>query len=271
MLRTWQDVIEKWRLAPAADPAEAGGHAARGRAALVAGELDTALREFRSAGELRVHPHDEVGIGDVLLARGRWRAALRRYQRAARVDPQDPLPVLGRSQALVAAGSARVAAAELEERFAGTDDPVLRYYLASTWCSVADQARTRTGDDVLVFTSGEQVRLCERAANRIIDLDVDDPELRRGALRLRAEVAAARRWRWEPEGIAVSLAVLAASLGLLLVAMGGLAGNVAVVVAGVLVGAVLLALIVLRFRRQNWRVVADRQAKGRRITGPAGG
>ncbi|WP_258904544.1 M48 family metallopeptidase [Actinokineospora sp. UTMC 2448] len=271
MLRTWQDVIEKWRLAPAADPAAADGHAARGRAALLAGELDEALREFRGAGELRVHPHDEVGVGDVLLARGRWRAALRRYQRAARVAPDDPLVLLGRSQALVAAGLAREAASELEARFAGTDDPVLRYYLASTWCSVADQARTRTADDVLVFTSAEQLTECERAARRMLDLDVDDPELRRGARRLHAEVVAARRWRWEPEGIAVSLAVLAVSLGLLLVAMGGLSGNPAVVVAGVLVGAVLLGAIVLRFRRQNWRVLAERHAKGRRITGPAEG
>lgn len=257
-------MTEKWRLAPDADPGAAGGHAARGRAALLAGDLDEALREFGSAGGLRVHPHDEVGIGDVLLARGRWRAALRRYQRAARVAPDDPLAVLGRSQALVAGGDAGAAAEELERRYAGSTDPVLRYYLASTWCSVAEQARARTGDDVLVFTSADQVAVCERAARRIIDLDVADPELRRGAQRLMAEVASARRWRWEPEGIAVSLAVLAASLGFLLVAMGGLAGNVGLVVLGVLLGGALLGVIVLRFRRQNWRVLADRRSRARR-------
>lgn len=260
-------MTEKWRLASDADLGAAGGHAARGRAALLAGDLDEALREFGSAGELRVHPHDEVGIGDVLLARGRWRAALRRYQRAARVAPDDPLAVLGRSQALVAGGDAGAAAEELERRYAGSTDPVLRYYLASTWCSVAEQARARTGDDVLVFTSADQVAVCERAARRIIDLDVADPELRRGAQRLMAEVASARRWRWEPEGIAVSLAVLAASLGFLLVAMGGLAGNVGLVVLGVLLGGVLLGVIVLRFRRQSWRVLADRRARARRGIG----
>ena len=264
MLRTWHDVTEKWRLAPEPEPGAAAGHAARGRAALLAGDLDEALREFRSAGEVRVHPHDEVGVGDVLLARGRWRAALRRYQRAARLTADDPLVVLGRSQALVAGGIAREAAEELERRYAGTADPVLRYYLASTWCSVADQARTRTSDDVLVFTSAEQVDLCERAARRILDLDVADPELQRGARRLMAEVDTARRWRWEPEGIAVSLAVLAASLGFLLVAMGGLAGNVAVVVTGVLLGGALLGVIVLRFRRQNWQVLAERHTRARR-------
>ncbi|MFC7617192.1 tetratricopeptide repeat protein [Actinokineospora soli] len=257
-------MTEKWRLAPDPEPGAADGHAARGRAALLAGDLDEALREFRTAGELRVHPHDEVGVGDVLLARGRWRAALRRYQRAARVAPDDPLAILGRSQALVAGGVAREAAAELEVRYAGSPDPVLRYYLASTWCSVADQARTRTSDDVLVFTSADQVDVCERAARRILALDVPDAELRRGAHRLLAEVATARRWRWEPEGIAVSLAVLAASLGFLLVAMGGLAGNVAVVVTGVLLGGALLGVIVLRFRRQTWQVLAERRAKGQR-------
>lgn len=263
MLRTWQDVTEKWRLAPAPDEAAAGGHAARGHAALLDGRLDEAMAEFGKAGELRVHAHDEVGMGDVLLARGRWRAALRRYERAARVAPDDPLPVLGRSQALVAGGEAARAAEDLESRYAGAADPVLRYYLASTWCSVAEQARGRTGEDVLVFTSAEQVAVCERAARRMLALDVADPELRRGARRLLDEVDTARRWRWEPEGIAVSLAVLAASLGFLMVAMGGLAGNVALVVAGVLVGGALLAAIVLRFRRQNWRLLAERYARGR--------
>jgi tetratricopeptide (TPR) repeat protein len=264
MLRTWQDVTEKWRLAAEPGLDDAGGHAAHARAALLAGDVGEAEREFQRAAELRVHAHDEVGLGDVLLARGRWKAALRRYQRAARVAPRDPLALLGRSQALVVGGEAKAAAGELEGWFSGTADPVLRYYLASTWCSVADQARTRTGEDVLVFTSAEQVAECERAAKRIIDLDVGDAELRRGAQRLMVEVASARRWRWEPEGIAVSLAVLAVSLGFLLVAMGGLAGNVGLVAVGVLAGGALLALIVLRFRRQNWRVLAEQRARTRR-------
>jgi anti-sigma factor RsiW len=140
---------------------------------------------------------------------------------------------------------------------------VLRYYLASTWSSVADQARGRTGDGVLVFTSADQLATCERAARRVLAFDAGDDELRRGAVRLMDEVAAARRWRWEPEGIAVSLAVLAAATGLLLVAVGGLVGSVALVVLGVAGGGTLLAVITLRFRRQNWRVTARRTGAGR--------
>lgn len=260
MLRTWQDVTEKWQLAPAdgAGPPLAREHAARGRAALLAGRLDEALREFRAAAGLRAHPHDEVGLGDVLLARGRWDAAMRRYERAERLAPGDVLAALGRSQARVAGGDAAGAARDLEGRFGGADHPVLRYYLASTWCSAADQARTRTGDDVLVFTSAEQVRACADAARRILELDVADPELRRSAERLLDEVAEARRWRWQPEGIAVSLAVLAASLGLILVAVGGLTGSAPLVALGVVVGSALLWGIVVRFRRQTWRVRAER-------------
>jgi hypothetical protein len=54
---------------------------------------------------------------------------------------------------------------------------VIRYYLASTWCSVAEQCRSQTTDEVLVITSEHQLRLCERAARRILDLGVDDEEL----------------------------------------------------------------------------------------------
>ncbi len=260
MLRTWQDVIAKWQLAAGEDqqgPSAARQSLALGRSALLAGRLAEAGAAFEHAAGLRAHPHDQVGIGDVLLARGDWRAATERYQRAAALAPDDPLARLGLSQAAVAAGRAEAAARDLERDFGGSRDPVLRYYLASTWCSVADQARSRTGDDVLVFTSEHQLVVCERAARRIVELDVADPELRRGAARLLAEVRAGRRWRWRPEGIAISLAVLAVSVGLTLVAVGGVTGSVPLVVLGAALGGVLLYLIVVRFRRQTWRTDAD--------------
>ncbi|CRK59150.1 hypothetical protein [Alloactinosynnema sp. L-07] len=264
MLRTWQDVIEKWQLLP--PDAEQGPPQARtifdgARSALLTGRLDAAMAGFVRAAELHPGAYAEVGIGDVLLARGRWRAASRRYAAADARDPGNVLAYLGMSQVRVASGDAAGAAADLEQRFGSSGDPVLRYYLASTWCSVSEQVRSRTVNEALVITSERQLDVCESAAKRILELNVADTELRRGAELLLDEVVAGRRWQWQPEGIAVSLAVLAVSLGLILVAVGGLADNVLLVIMGVLLGSALLYLIVVKFRRQNWRTRADKLAQ----------
>ena len=261
MLRSWQDVVSKWQLEPedpAGEPSEGRFRFDSGRSALLEGRLDEALREFERAAELREHPHDQVGIGDVHLARGRWQLAAECYRRALAAGEEDPLARLGQSQVLVATGRAAAAVPDLERMVADRpDDPVPRYYLASTWCSVAEQCRSRTGDEVLVITSEDQLRICELAAERILDLEVDDDELVRGARRLAAEVAAARRWSWAPEGVAISMAVLVMALGLTMVVAGGALNSVGLVVSGVLLGAALLYLIVLRFRRQAWQQRAE--------------
>lgn len=261
MLRTWQDVVRKWQLVPevpAGERDEARFRFDRARSALVSGRLDDALRDFQAAAALREHSHDQVGLGDVQLARGRWQLAAECYRRALATDAGDLLARLGQTQVLVAEGRAAAALPELERMLAeAPEDPVLRYYLASTWCSVAEQCRSRTRDDVLVITSEHQLRLCERSARRILDLDVDDDELHRGARRLLAEVAAARRFSWSPEGVAVSMAVLVMSLGLTTVVAGGALNSVALVIAGILLGVLMLYLIVVRFRRPAWQQRAE--------------
>jgi tetratricopeptide (TPR) repeat protein len=261
MLRTWQDVVSKWQLVPngsGGERSEAEQCFDRGRSALVEGRLDESLKEFERAARLRWHPHDQVGIGDVHLARGRWRLAAQCYQQALATDRTDPLALLGKSQVLVAEGDAAEAIPELERMVVNRPgEQVLRYYLASTWCSVAEQCRSQTRDEVLVITSDHQLRICDRAARRILELEVDDEELVRGAVRLLAEVAAARRWSWAPEGIAVSMAVLVMSLGLTMVVAGGALDSLGLVVAGVLLGAALLYLIVVRFRRRAWQQQAE--------------
>ncbi|WP_424189002.1 tetratricopeptide repeat protein [Actinokineospora sp. G85] len=256
MLRTWQDVTAKWRLAPDEGPNDHRD----GRSALLSGDLDTALAAFGRAAAGRAHPHDHVGLGDVALARGRVRSAVTEYRAALDLDPDDRLALLGLSQARVAGGDAEAVADELEAAFgAAGADPVLRYYLASTWCSAADQVRDRTAEDVLVFTDEHQLEVCEHAALRILELEVDDDELNRVAERLLSEVRAGRRYQWRPEGIAVSLAVLAVSIGLTLVAVGGAAGSVPAVLAGIVLGSVLLYVIIVRFRRQRWRLTQVRR------------
>lgn len=273
MLRAWQDVIEKWRLVPDGDepdrPLEARLCLQRARTALLAGRLDEARQGFEQAAELGDDQLANVGLGDVHLARGRWLRAAEHYRLASAGDAAgngtsstlDLLVKLGGSQVLIGEGNAADAVRELEPLLAERpDDPVLRYYVASAWCSVAEQCRSRTDDDVLVITNVRQLRTCERAAQRILELDVDDEELNRGARQLLAEVTAGRKWRWAPEGVAVSLAVLTVCLGLTMVVAGGVMGNVWMVVIGIVIGVVLLAGIVLRFRRQTWRRRADQFA-----------
>src|SRR2546421_2330654 len=171
MLRTWQDVVSKWQVVQNGagdEPDEAHECFDRARFALLDGRLDESLANFQRAATLRRHPHDQVGMGDVHLARGRWRTAAEHYERALTIDRGDSLAQLGKATLLVAQGKATAAVAELEPMVAGRpDDPVLRYYLASAWCSVAEQCRSQTVDEVLVITSEHQLRICERAARRI--------------------------------------------------------------------------------------------------------
>ncbi|MCT2585074.1 hypothetical protein [Actinophytocola gossypii] len=258
MLRAWQDVIVKWRLVPNDLPGtvpEAVQHAASARSALLDGQLDTAYDEFSAAARLRDDPLDQVGLGDVHLARGRWHQADEHYRRAlAGGGAAALLARLGRTQVMVGEGHAAGAVADLEHLVADRPgDPTLRYYLASAWYSVAEQCRARTEDDTLVIASEQQLLICEQAAERILSLDVGDDELDRGAQQLLREVALGRRWTWSPEGIAVSLAVLTVALGLITVVAGGLMGNPVLVVVGAVVGAGLVFAIVFRFRRQTWR------------------
>jgi hypothetical protein len=269
MLRAWQDVIVKWRLVPTdsdTDSAESGSvgheHAALARSALLDGRLDEARKHFETAARFRDHPLDQVGIGDVHLARGGWGEANEHYQRALPAGGVVALMAkLGVGQVMIGEGRAAGAIADLEHLVADRpQDPVLRYYLASAWYSVAEQSRSRTDDDTLVITSEQQLLICEQAAERILSLKVEDSELGRGAEFLLNEVSLGRRWTWAPEGIAVSLAVLTVALGLITVVAGGLIGNPALVIAGVLLGGVFLFVVVWRFRRQTWRRRADEMA-----------
>ena len=266
MLRTWQDVIVKWRLLPEdlpLDQRDARLHTHRGRSALVDGRLDEALAEFEAAASLRPDPLDRVGVGDVHLARGGWRTAEENYRVALLSGGVGALLAqLGLALVQIGRGNAAGAVADLELLVADRPhDPTLRYYLASAWYSAAEQCRSRTADDVLVITSEEQLRICEDAGRRILALETGDEELERGAEQLLAEVAAGRRWTWAPEGIAVSLAVLTVALGMITVVAGGLLDNILLVLVGIVAGAALLFAIVYRFRRQTWRRRADEMAR----------
>ncbi|HSV64458.1 MAG TPA: tetratricopeptide repeat protein [Mycobacteriales bacterium] len=247
--RWWPRIVAKWHLSGPTEDDDP--ELAAARAALLAGRLDEAGEGFDRCVARRQRPHDHVGRGDVLLARGRLPEATDAYRRAIELDPNDTLGWLGLLNARIVAGEAAAAAADLEELVAKRpDDNACRFYLANAWYAAALQARSRTGEGQPGVISPAQAELCERAARRILDLRTADPELVPLAERLLAEGLAGRTWVWERGALAAGLGAAAATLGLAGVVYGGLAGNVPVVVAAAVGGALALLGIVLRYRRE---------------------
>jgi hypothetical protein len=164
------------------------------------------------------------------------------------------------------------------------------YWAASArahWAAVADlepvvaaqpgdaEARTRLGhalyaallaslsvtrDQTVEITSASQALLAEQIGRRILDLDVTDPALRFDAAAVLDRVAAGNEWTWENRGTATVIAVLAIAAGEACAVIGGITDNLVLVIAGAILSSVLLAGIVLRYRRQHWRITADRIA-----------
>jgi tetratricopeptide (TPR) repeat protein len=247
--RGWQRVVAKWQLGWSEG---AGVEVAEARSALVSGRLDEAWQAFRLIDPRNAHGN--VGRGDVLLARGDLAGAAEEYRRAIELAPADPLGWLGLLTAKVVAGEAGTAAQELEALVARRpDDPACRWYLADAWYAATVQARGEAPDHRLVICNAAQAALCERAARRILELQVSDPALEADATRLLAEVRDSRAWGWAG-GIAPAVAgVLVVAAGLGAVVFGGLAGSVPVVAAAALLGALGLLAVALRFRRPAWR------------------
>jgi tetratricopeptide (TPR) repeat protein len=251
--RAWQRVVAKWQLGW---PQGAGAEVAEARSALVSGRLDEAWQECQLIDPRNAHGH--VGRGDVLLARGELAGAAEEYQRAIELAPADPLGWLGLLSAKVVAGEAGTAAQELEALVARRpDDPACRWYLADAWYAATVQARGEASDHRLVICNAAQAALCERAARRILELQVADPALEAEATRLLSEAQGSQAWAWAG-GIAPAVAgVLVVAAGLGAVVFGGLTGNVPLVAAAALLGALGLLAVALRFRRPAWRVSAE--------------
>lgn len=246
----WSGIPPKWRLAVAGDLDPALEAA---RLALLAGRLDEAWQGFSGAASRREHPYDRVGIGDLLLLRGDLPGAAAAYRQAINLSPDDPVGWLGLLYARVVAGEARAAAEDLEALVASQpDDQVLRYYLASAWYAVIEQTGGAPTGGAPVLTP-QQVASCEYAARRILELQAGDPGLDAAARWVLAELPAGRGWAWEQAEVAAVLAVAVVAFGIAAVVVGGLAGQVLVVVAGAVVGALALLGIVLRYRREVLR------------------
>jgi tetratricopeptide (TPR) repeat protein len=253
--RWWLRIVAKWHATSPAGHADPDFDAAR--AALLAGRLDEAWHGFESCAARRRRPHDHVGRGDVLLARGGLSLAADAYRLAIELDPADPMGWLGLLNAKLVAGEITSAIHDLELLVANRpDDHTCRVYLADAWYLAARQARDPTGDQRPAVTDPARAQVCRQAAHRILELRTDDAELDAAARRLLTEAGTAQTWTWQNGHLAAGLGALAAALGLGGAVVGGLTGNAPVIAVAAVLAALALLLIVLRFRQPAWRLPA---------------
>lgn len=151
--------------------------------------------------------------------------------------------------------------ADLERALAAQPgDPDTRRRLGHALYAALVSSLSLTRDQTLEITSAAQAELAEQVARRILDLAVDDEALRRDANALLERTAHGRRWTWESPSAATVAVALAVIVGVAAGVLGGLTGNLVVIIAGAALSSLLVAVVVLRFRRQNWRIHAEQVA-----------
>ena len=228
----------------------------RGQYAVASGSWDQARQAFEQALHRRDDARYHTGLADVIAAAGNWQQALAQYERATQLAPTDLVPVIGIVHALAASGGAADAESILDRQLATRPaDPILAYYLARVLLQRTADVRGMTAEQQLVITSPAQLATCEQLAYRVLEVSADT-ELAAAAETVLSEVAEAARWTWSGDArgqFACFAAMVAASV---LVAAGGLAGNLLLLTLGVLAGAGAIALFVVRQRRPAWEFQA---------------
>lgn len=139
-------------------------------------------------------------------------------------------------------------------------DPATRRRIAENLHAEAIGALSVTRDNEVEITSIRQLRIVEDAARRILSLRLDDRSVNAAAESLLERVAVAKRWTWVDQPAAAGLAIVALLLGVGAAVLGGNGGNIVLTVLGGLVGSALLGVVVLRYRRENWRIRAEQIA-----------
>lgn len=140
------------------------------------------------------------------------------------------------------------------------DEPADSHRIAMEIRAEAFAALSVTRDNQVEITSVRQLRVLEDAATRILAMRLDDETVNDLARSMLDRVAFARRWTWVDVPAACALAVVALVTGVGAAVLGGTGDNIVLAVIGGIVGSVLLGIVVLRYRRENWRIRAERIA-----------
>jgi hypothetical protein len=128
--------------------------------------------------------------------------------------------------------------------------------IAETIHAEALAALSVTRDNAVEITSSRQLRIVDEAGRRILAMRLPDERINDAARALRARAATAGRWTWVDAPAATALTVLA-----LLVGIGtAMSGGIVLAVIGGLASTGLLIFVILRYRRENWRIRAERIA-----------
>ena len=121
-------------------------------------------------------------------------------------------------------------------------------------------ALSSTRDNEVEITSVRQLHILEDAAWKILSMHIDDRSVNDSAKSLLARVESARQWTWVDPVVATALTILALLVGMGTAVLAGSVGNIVLVVLGGVFSSVLLSIVVLRYRRQNWRIRAEKIA-----------
>jgi len=140
------------------------------------------------------------------------------------------------------------------------DEPAARHRIAMEIRDEAFAALSMTRDNQVEITSVRQLHALEGAAKRILEMRLEDETVNDLARSMLDRVAFARRWTWVDVPVATALTVVALATGIGAAVLGGTGGNIVLAVIGGIVGSVLLGIVVLRYRRENWRIRAERIA-----------
>nr|WP_042195118.1 hypothetical protein [Kibdelosporangium sp. MJ126-NF4]CEL21683.1 hypothetical protein [Kibdelosporangium sp. MJ126-NF4]CTQ92463.1 hypothetical protein [Kibdelosporangium sp. MJ126-NF4] len=237
----WIDPLVKW---------QAAAQSSAAAAELLAGRPEEARALFEADNDL-------VGAGDALLALGQQERAVACYERAS---GDDLIVDCGLAQALVLRGNPQAAVVRMEQALARhPGNPVAQHQLTGALLETADQARSLTRDEELVITSRTQFDICAAVAARAAVTAVDEAH-RAAVARLTAELADGQRWMWSNDAAVAGYALFGGGAGLAVVGLGGVNGNIVLVVSGAILGAAAVYAVVAAFRRQAWQVRATEVA-----------
>jgi hypothetical protein len=251
---TADQIDRKWLPVP---PSELDDQLRVVRQDLLAGRPAAAVDVLADRLRRSEEPAARILLGDALAAQGAWVEAGVEYQRAVALAPGDPVATLGLAHALTAVGRVEESLALLD---GAVGSEVVGYYRALALLCRADEVRGVTRDGEPVITTRAQAVECGRIAAEILSATTDGP-LVEAASRLREDAEAARSYAWRRRPtlwIAIAAVVALALAG---VVVGGLRSSTALLVTGIVLGAVALGAGTVTGRQSGWQRRAE-------LTGP---
>jgi len=220
--------------------------------------------EFEFAEAIRLEPENASyhhDLGEVFSEQEKWPQAMREYDVALRLAPNDPVTRTSIALVHLQTGSSDKALSIMEA--VHREDPgneVFRYYLAAALDGAARDSLTMLNDESLIATSLAQVERLEAYAGRIAALKLRDPEVVEAEREMRRMAGAAREIMWMNDGAWRNYAIGLGVLGC--VACGGLGSNSGGTIAlTILVVFPLIAAVVYFYirghRRPTWQHAAN--------------